>query len=656
MSENNRNFFLAIGLSLGVLLLWQIFVAEPALEEQRRQQQTEQGQGTAQGDSAGGEVDDVPRVDTGDMPVPATGEAPSESADASAGTELPPARLPREAAIARTERVQVETPALTGSVNLVGARIDDLRLKRYQTTLEDGAPIITLLSPREAEGAYFANFGWTAERGSTVSLPDQNTRWTPTSQGPLTPESPLTLFWDNGEGLRFTRTITVDGDYMFTVTEKVTNSTGTPLTLFPFGAIVRFGTPSSQSLWIQHEGLTGFMDGSLKQETFRGIKDTDTGRNVIDYRSTGGWMGITDKYWMTALVPPQDETFGSRYIYRTRSGKDQYQVDYLLDGRQVPAGGSVEVTTNLFAGAKKVELIDQYRDELEILRFDLAIDWGWFWFFTKPFFYALHFFANATGNYGVAILLLTVIVKAVFFPLANKSYESMSKMKKVQPDMMKLRERYKDDKVKQQQELLALYQREKINPMMGCLPILIQIPVFFALYKVLYISLEIRHEPFFGWIQDLSAPDPTTIFNLFGLLPYDPGALPILGAFLMVGVWPVIMGITMWLQMQMNPAPTDDIQKQVFAVMPFLFTFLLATFSAGLVIYWTWNNILSIAQQYIIMRRMGVEPEWKNNIGIPGFVKRALGRAPAKPSGEKTTSTKADKDQPAEENSSGDGR
>jgi YidC/Oxa1 family membrane protein insertase len=591
MSEQ-RNFIIAAVLCLAVLLVWEIFVAKPQIERQRQ-------------------------------PAPApVAEQPvtPEAVPSPAGATAAP--LPREEALAETPRVPINAPRVDGSLSLEGTRIDDLSLKDYRVSTDPNSPEITLLSPRASASPYYASFGWVAARPAAQALPSVSTRWQVQSGDTLAPGKPVTLSFDDGAGLRFTRTIALDEHYMFTITDQVENRGNAAVSLSPFGVIARHGVPKSQSFWILHEGFLGVFNRKL--ETYRYKKIAEDGD--VSLQSTGGWLGITDKYWMSVLVPDQSEPVSARFLRRTIDGVDVYQADYTGKERLLEPGGRLETTQRLFAGAKEVSIIDQYKDTLGIARFDLAIDWGWFYFLTRPTFWALDHLNTLVGNLGLAILALTVFVKLLFFPLANRSYEAMSKMKKLQPEMLRIRERYKDDKVKQQQELMDLYKKEKVNPLAGCLPVLIQIPVFFALYKVLFVTIEMRHAPFFGWIKDLSAADPTNLFNLFGLIPWDPTALPLLGSFLHLGIWPIIMGATMFLQTKMNPAPADPMQEKIFLWMPIIFTFMLASFPAGLVIYWAWNNLLSIVQQYVIMRRMGVDIEWASKFA---FLRRLKARSSA---------------------------
>ncbi|ORE94405.1 membrane protein insertase [Stappia sp. 22II-S9-Z10] len=604
---DNRNMFLAIGLSLAVIVLWQFFFIEPQLEAQRQvelEQQTRAAQSetiapgaapgtTAPGSAASGsDIPSAPQAD-GAVTQPAT---PGAAA----------------AAIAEAPRVPIETPSVDGSINLAGARLDDLKLKDYHVTPDKSSDEVVLLAPTGTSDPYFVETGWVPGSGQDVAVPTSSTVWTLTEGETLTPNTPVTLSWDNGAGLIFRRTISVDEHYMFTTVQSVENTTEAAVALHPYSRVRREGEVETSGYFILHEGFLGVMgDEGLVQENYGDV--AESGTNNLP-RSGSGWLGITDKYWATAIIPDPGTTFNPRFLYRTQNNLPAYQADYLADAVTVEPGTTVEATARVFAGAKETKLIQSYEDTLSIDRFNLMIDWGWFYFITKPMFYVLDFIQGIVGNFGVAILITTVLVKLVFFPLAQRAYTSMAKMKALQPKIKQMQERYKDDRVKQQQAMMELYKKEKVNPLAGCIPILIQIPVFFSLYKTLFVSIEMRHAPFFGWITDLSAPDPTSVFNLFGLIPYDPSAVPVIGSFLAIGVWPLIMGITMWLQMKMNPAPPDPTQAMIFNIMPIFFTFLLASFPAGLVIYWAWNNSLSVLQQYVIMRRHGVKVELWGNI------------------------------------------
>jgi len=552
--------------------------------------------------------------------VPAPTAAP-----VAAPSLLPDTPLSRETALTSSgARLHFDNDKVDGTIRLTGGQIDDLRLKKYRETIDPKSPEIVFLAPRGTTGATFAEIGWTRAPGSTTAVPDATTTWS-ASGGNLTPSTPVTLTWDNGQGLLFKRRVAIDDDYMFTVTDTVENrSTGT-VTLYPYALVAREGAPEHASNWILHEGLFGVLQGRLQDETtYEEMREYETHELKLD--STGGWVGLTDKYWMATLIPPQNEPFAGRFSLATEGGTEVFRADYLLGARSIKPTASVSVTHQLFAGAKVVPLIEDYEKKLGIQRFDMSVDWGWFSIITWPMYYALHWLNGFVGNYGLAIILFTIVIKIVFFPLANRSYESMTKMKKVQPQMKDIQERFKDDRTKQQQELMALYKREHINPFMGCLPIVIQIPIFFSLYKVLFVTIDMRHAPFFGWVQDLAAADPTSIFNLFGLLPYD---VPI---WLHIGVWPLLMGLTMWFQMKMSPPATDPVQQQMMTFMPWLFTFLMASFPAGLVIYWTVNNVLSIGQQWIIMRRMNVPVDVVGNMKLPGWLTKLWKKPSGQPS------------------------
>ncbi len=453
-----------------------------------------------------------------------------------------------------------------------------------------------MLSPVGTAHPYYAEFGWSAS-DAAIKVPGPETMWT-ADKSTVAPGAPVRLTWDNGQGLVFALDMSIDEFFMFDVKQSVDNKTDKPVTVFPWSLVVRYGTPAAEGIYILHEGPYGVFNGSLKEFGYSDFKDNKQQK----FATTGGWVGITDKYWMATLIPDQKSKVDVS-IKSTGAGNDiKYQVDYVGGGETIAPGTTGRTEARLFAGAKIVRIIDAYTEKYGIEKFDLTIDWGWFWFFTKPLFWLLEWLYVQLGNFGLSILILTVIVKAVFFPLANKSYAAMAKMKRLQPEMEKLKERYGEDRQRMNQELMQLYRREKVNPAAGCLPIVVQIPVFFALYKVLYTTIEMRHQPFYGWIKDLAAPDPLTILTGFGLFPWQ---IPEFLHFFNIGIWPLIMGVTMYLQQKLNPAPTDPVQARVFQFLPILFTFMLAPFSAGLVIYWAWSNTLSIAQQYTIMRRHG---------------------------------------------------
>ncbi|MDG1006816.1 MAG: membrane protein insertase YidC [Alphaproteobacteria bacterium] len=595
MNDQN-NFLMAIVLSLAVLLGWQFFVTEPRLEEERARQQAEASISENTSDPAASAVRDAPQNDlAGEITPQAESAAPQV------------ARTAVTAGFASAPRLSVETSQLTGSIALMGARFDDLILKAYGANADEDAPRQILLQREGAKGHWQAHHGFVAAPDSPITLPDEQTVWEVVGNSRLTPGAPVTLRHVTREGIVLTQNISVDENFMFTITQNAENKSAAAVTLYPFGQITRTGTPQLTDLFILHEGPIGFFgEEGLSEVDY----DDLLSDGPVKKTATGGWLGMTDKYWAAALVPPQDSAFTGRFTGRTQgAGLPTYRSDFLLAGETIAPGQSLESTSRFFAGAKRVDLIDNYADE-GVTRFDLLIDWGWFYFLTKPMFTALALFYSLLGNYGLAILLVTILIKLAFFPLASRSYETMAKMKKLQPRMAQIREIHKDDRQAQQQELMKIYREEKLNPLAGCLPILVQIPVFFSIYKVLFVTIDMRHQPFFGWVQDLSAPDPTSLFNLFGLLPYD------VPSFLLIGIWPLIMGVTMFVQMQMNPPPPDPIQARMFQILPIFFTFILAGFPAGLVIYWAWNNFLSLLQQGYIMRRHGVEIELLANLGF----------------------------------------
>ena len=610
---DQKNTILAIVLSAIVLIAWQYFVGMPQMDKQRQEaqlkaQQQQQAQqipapqpgAPATQPGAPAQPGAVPAPQAGAPPVP--GQTPG----------VPRQAVTREAVIAASPRIAIETPKLGGSVSLRGGRLDDLTLTQYRETVDPKSPPIVLLSPSSSPHPFYAQFGWTTGPGQTLKLPDDTTVWRQQGSGTLGVGRPVTLTYDNGEGLEFRRVISVDDKYMFTVDDQVINKSASPISLNPYGLISRHGTPKIEGFFILHEGLIGVMgDKGLEEVTYSTIED----KKAINYKTTNAWFGITDKYWAATLIPDPKAALNIRFSSGALGTQKTYQTDYFGDAQTIAPGATAAHITRLFAGAKEIAVVDGYDKELKLNRFELLIDWGWFHFITKPMFIVMDWIYLRVGNFGLAILIVTVLIKLVFFPLANKSYASMAKMKAVQPEMMMIRERYADDKVKQQQALMELYKKEKINPLAGCLPILIQVPVFFALYKVLFITIEMRHAPFYGWIKDLAAPDPTNLFSLFGLLPEPTAYLGVaIGSFFHLGIWPIVMGITMWFQMKLNPAPPDPTQKMIFDWMPLIFTFMLASFSAGLVIYWAWNNTLSVLQQSFIMRKHGAKIELGDNI------------------------------------------
>jgi YidC/Oxa1 family membrane protein insertase len=596
---DQKNTIIAIVLSALILIAWQIYFGLPQMEKQKQIQQ-QQAQDRSQ------QPPPLPQQGGTTQAPSAPGAAPQ--ATQPGGVAAQP--MTRDAALAASPRVRIETPSLSGSIALKGGRIDDLSLVKYRETVDPNSPPIILLAPSGSPNPFYAEFGWSAPSGTAVKLPGPDTVWQQEGTGALSVGRPVTLVHDNGEGLQFRRTIAVDENYLFTLKDEVSNKGAAPVTLYPFALISRHGTPHTLGYYILHEGLIGvFGDKGLQEETYANIEK----QKEISFTATNAWLGITDKYWAATLLPDTSMQVNAKFSTGTIGNIKTYQTDYLGPAQTIAPGGSAAVDGRLFAGAKEVSIVDGYNERLKLNKFDRLIDWGWFYFITKPLFQALDWIYRLVGNFGVAILIVTIIIKIFFFPLANKSYASMAKMKAVQPEMMAIRERFADDKMKQQQAMMELYKKEKINPIAGCLPIVIQIPVFFALYKVLFVTIEMRHAPFFGWIKDLASPDPTTVFNLFGLIPWDPSHVALIGPFLLLGAWPLIMGVTMWFQMKLNPAPPDPTQAMIFNYMPIIFTFMLASFPAGLVIYWAWNNTLSVIQQSVIMHKHGAKIElWDN--------------------------------------------
>lgn len=520
--------------------------------------------------------------------------------------------------IKTTTRVPIETDQFTGTVNLTGAQLDDLHFNKYHEEANPASPAVTLLSPSGTANAYFVEQGFVPKPGTQVKLPDSKSVWAATPGAKLTLQNPLVLTWDNGAGLKFTRTITISDDYIFTVKQDVTNSSGTAVDILPYARVQRQDTPHVAGYWVFFEGMLGVHNGGLDENKYAALKKDE---KPVTVDGTGGWLGFTDKYWATMLIPDKNAKVTNSYKYISLLGRDAYQADYVgTDVISIAPGATASYEDHIFAGVKIVKTINAIYAKYGFDRFDLMIDWGWFQPITKAMFYLLDFVHGLVGNFGVAILLVTVLIKALVFPIANKSYASMSKMKKLKPEMDKIKEQFPDDKPKQQQETMALYKREKVSPLAGCLPVVIQIPVFFSLYKVILTTIELRHAPFFGWIQDLSAPDPTSLFNLFGLIPWQPWPS------LMIGVWPLLMGITMWIQMRLNPTPGDAVQASMFNWMPVMFTFMLGTFPVGLVIYWAWSNTLSVIQQSYIMKKNGVEVDLFGNIldSIPFLKKKPV--------------------------------
>ena len=560
----NKNVLLAVILSTAILIGWSFYFENP--EEAQRKRAEIQGKTETQ--------------------------TSAQKPEAPQSSKINPAKsISRNEALKESDRVLIENKNLSGSISLRGALIDDIILKNYRETLDANSKPIVLLSPKKYEQGYFVESGWATTK-SDVKVPDNNSLWQIKEGKKLTTNSPITLEWNNREGLVFLKKIEIDDKYLFKITEIVRNDKNKAVDLFHYGQITKNAKPTTENFYILHEGLVGVVDKNLKEETYSAVE-----KEKKTYNGKSGWFGITDKYWMSAIIPESGKSFKGEYSFTSN-----YKANFIISEPNT-IGPQKSTTSNIkiFIGAKEVYPIDDYAEKEKIDRFDLAIDWGWFYFITKPLFFVIDYIFKIVGNFGVAIIILTALVRIVFFPLSNYSFKSMAKMKVLQPEMLRLKELYKDDAKRTQQEMMALYKREKVNPLSGCLPILVQIPIFFAVYKMLFVTLEMRHAPFFGWIKDLSAADPTTIFNLFGLIPWEPPT------FLMIGIWPILMGVTMYFQQKLNPAPPDPIQAKIFAWFPFIITIMLASFPSGLVIYWTASNILTMAQQYYIMGKTTVK-------------------------------------------------
>ena len=603
MDDQNKNLILAVFLSGMVMLVWSIWFQPPPPQPDL----------TLPPDA----------VQTAD----GTGVATPPAATATSSGDAAPA-VPTSShaeALAKAPRITIDTPKLSGSFSLMGGRIDDLKLKAYRETLDPDSPLVTLLTPFGSENPYYTIYGWgrTGDM-SADSVPGPDTMWTVETGEILTTDTPVTLRWDNKNGLIFRRTISIDDHYMFSVDQSVENTGPTARRLFPYSIVARYGQPETRGRFILHEGAVRMSDGELEEITYKKMPKMDVvpaeGANaeLIDVKSNG-WVGFTDKYWMTSIIPANGQPFTSVVKYIPAS--DIYTTEARMPIQTVEPGTTTNITTRVFAGAKEWETIRMYQDDEGVDRFVDSIDWGWFFFLTKPIFWLLHTLKGLIGNMGFAIIALTVILKALLLPLAYKSYVSMAKMKTLQPEMEALKERCGDDKQRQQKEMMALYKKEKVNPAAGCLPILLQIPIFFSLYKVIFVTLELRQAPFIGWIRDLSLPDPSSILNLFGLLPWDaPGPGSVL-AIISLGLMPILLGISMWLQQKLNPTPTDPTQKMIMAWMPWVFMFMLGRFASGLVLYWITNNTITFTQQYMIMRSQGAKPDVFGNI-MAGFKRK----------------------------------
>jgi YidC/Oxa1 family membrane protein insertase len=580
--HDQNNVFYAVALSVVVLITWQYFFATSFLSKPG-----------------------APKTSQARAVAPGIEQAlGTQTAPSSDQQRFQPSS--RQQALGRSQRIAIDTTRLRGSIALTGARIDDLSLVQYRETTDPRSSSIELLSPSGSPQPFYAEFGWVDGSGVNLKVPTSETVWLQQGLDSLGVGRPITLVWQNGQGLEFRRTISVDDKYLFSIHDEVANNGQTAVTLAPYALISRHNPPPTLGYYLLHEGAVGVLgDDGLQEVTYKTLDE----KQRLAFNSSNAWLGFTDKYWAAVLLPETSSRLQAEFSASRLGALKTYQADYLQDAQTIAPGGAASATARLFAGAKEVAILDGYDKALHLNRFDLAIDWGWFRFITKPMFTLIDAVFRLVGNFGVAILIVTLMLKIVFFPLANKSYASMAKMKALQPQLQQIREAFGDDRVKQQQATMELYRKEKISPIAGCLPTLIQIPVFFSLYKVLFVTIEMRQAPFFGWIKDLSAPDPTNVFNLFGLIPYDPVSLPVLGGFLVIGAWPLLMGLTQWLQMKLTPASSDPAQAAVLNWMPVIFTFMLAKFSAGLVIYWTWNNSLSVIQQSIVMRRNGVRIE-----------------------------------------------
>ena len=556
---DSKNVIAAISLSAAVIIIYGLFFAPPPPDPKK----------------INNEKNNV---------VESTSEAPSLDQN------IEVSKISRNEAIENEDRVQFENSTVIGSISLVGASIDDLTFKKYTNTL-NGDDNVVLLNPKKVEDGYYIETGW-ATANKNINLPNSKTIWTIEGNNKLTPNSPIKLSWTNDQNIKFIKDISIDDQYLFKVNQTIINNSEKTYNFYPYGQIIRNIAPEIIDFFILHEGLIGVFDDQLVEEDYDDIEE-----KKFSINADKGWLGITDKYWITSLIPQENRKFRTDFDY-----KNKFRANFIeTSATEIGANETKSNEIKIIIAAKEVDIIDGYAENLNISKYDLAIDWGWFYFLVKPLFFVIDYFFELTGNFGIAIILITICIRIVFFPLANYSFKSMAKMKVLQPEMTRLKELHKEDKMKLQQEMMALYKKEKVNPVSGCLPIFIQIPFFFAIYKVLFVTLEMRHQPFYGWIKDLSERDPTSIFNLFGLIPWDPPS------FLLIGVWPCLMGLSMYLQQKLNPTPPDPIQAKIFAFFPLFLTVILAPFPSGLVIYWTINNILTMAQQYVIIKRTTVK-------------------------------------------------
>ncbi len=557
---DNKNVFIAIALSMSVLLFWAAFfeTPKPINESSTQQEQKKNNE---------------------NIITPNINESPKAN------------KISRADSIKSSSRIKIENESIVGSMSLEGGLIDDISFKKHKQNLENNLNV-EFFNPAQTENGFYVETGWTSI-GNKIKVPSKKSTWKVNGNKMLSYNNPIILEWNNKGGIIFKKKIELDNKYLFKITQEVQNNTNQSIDLYPYAQITRNKIPDDiQNFYISHEGFIGVFDEELKEDDYDDVEE-----NKIVREANEGWLGITDKYWVTAVVPKQGESFKSTFLYR-----ESFKANYILNNPTTIGPSSKNSNeVRLFVAAKEVDAIDSYAANENIEKFDLVIDWGWFYFFTKPLFFIIDYLFKYSGNFGIAIVIITIGIRLIFFPLANYSFRSMAKMKAVQPEMMRLKELHKEDKTKLQQEMMALYRKEKINPASGCLPVLIQIPFFFAIYKMLFISLEMRHQPFFGWIKDLSDKDPTSLFNLFGLIPWDPPS------FLIIGIWPILMGASMWVQQKLNPAPADPIQAKIFAFFPLFLTIILASFPSGLVVYWTINNILTIAQQWVIMKQTKIK-------------------------------------------------
>ena len=555
----SKNVLFAIILSTIVLIFWATFFEPPLVEERNVENEVTQNE---------------------NLSSPSIDESEKETKK----------EVTRNDVINNTNRIKVENKNIKGSISLSGSSIDDLTFKKYVKTL-NGEDNIVLLNPKKVQNGYYVETGWVTTN-KNIEIPNSKTIWKIDGNNKLTPNSPVKLTWTNDDNIKFEKKISIDNQYLFTVNQTIINNSDKTYNFYAYGQIIRNEAPEVTNFYILHEGMLGVFDDQLIEEDYDDIEEKKYSVNAET-----GWLGITDKYWITSLIPENEKKFRAEFDY-----KNKFRANFIeTNVTEVGANQSKSNKIKIIIAAKEVDVIDGYAESLNISKYDLAIDWGWFYFIVKPLFFAIQYFFELSGNFGIAIILITICIRLAFFPLANYSFRSMAKMKVLQPEMTRLKELHKEDKMKLQQEMMALYKKEKVNPVSGCLPIFIQIPFFFAIYKVLFVTIEMRHQPFFGWIKDLSERDPTSIFNLFGLIPWDPPS------FLLIGVWPCLMGVSMWLQQKLNPTPPDPIQAKIFMFFPLFLTVILAPFPSGLVIYWTINNVLTMAQQYVIMKRTTVK-------------------------------------------------